>query len=64
MPRDFHQVVGRLDRDGQKLQVHVRIAKAVGTIQQRLFKNLLNKDELVNQVQGGWKDLRDAVYGG
>jgi hypothetical protein len=63
IPSHFHQVVGRLDRPGQKVRPHVRVATAAGTIQNRLFNSLLVKDQLVNQVQGGWQDLREAIYG-
>jgi len=59
----FKQGVGRLDRDGQTVEPHIRIAIADGTIQARLFRNFLAKDELINQVQGGYEDLRDAIYG-
>jgi SNF2 family DNA or RNA helicase len=62
-PKDVEQSVGRLDRDGQKDRVTVRIATAEGTIQVRLKENLLNADALVNKVQGGFQDLRDAIYG-
>jgi hypothetical protein len=63
VPLPFHQVVGRVDRSGQKVRPHIRIAVASGTIQNRLFNNLLNSDKLVNQVQGSFQDLRDAIYG-
>jgi superfamily II DNA or RNA helicase len=59
----FKQGVGRLDRDGQKVSPNIRIAIADGTIQPRLFRGLLAKDELVNMVQGGWEDLRESIYG-
>jgi SNF2 family DNA or RNA helicase len=61
--KDFNQAVGRIDRDGQLVRPHIRIAQALGTIQNRLYNRLLKNDHLVNQVQGGWRDLRDAVYG-
>lgn len=62
-PKDFEQAVDRVDRDGQENQVTVRIALAEGTIQVRLQENMLNADALVNRVQGGFKDLRDAIFG-
>jgi len=62
-PKDVEQAVGRVDRDGQKDEVTVRIATAEGTIQVRLRENLLNADALVNRVQGGFQDLRDAIFG-
>jgi hypothetical protein len=61
--RDFHQVVGRVDRDGQKDTPNIRIGIAEQTIQVRLHNDLLAGDALVNKVQGGFQDLRDAIYG-
>lgn len=63
-PTPFQQVVARLDRDGQGDVVHVRVAIAQGTVQAGMFKTLLDKDALANSVQGGYEDLRKAVYGG
>jgi len=63
VPKDFHQGVGRIYRDGQLKVPNVRIAIADGTIQNRLHERLLQKDELVNMVQGGFQDLRDALQG-
>lgn len=59
----FHQVVARLDREGQTEPVHCRIGVASGTVQVRMLKNLFDNDSLTNKVQGGYKDLRDMVYG-
>ncbi|WP_454735430.1 SNF2-related protein [Cupriavidus necator] len=63
VPKDFHQAVGRVYRDGQKHVPTVRLAIAEGTIQHRLHANLLDKDALVNRVQRGFQDLREAIYG-
>jgi hypothetical protein len=62
-PIEFEQAVGRLYRTGQKQRPHIRIAVAEGTIQVRLHNLLLHKDELANYIQGGFKSLREAVYG-
>lgn len=62
-PTPFEQVVARLDRDGQKDAVHVRVAIAIGTVQVGMFKSLLDNDELAISVQGGYKSLRSSVYG-
>lgn len=62
-PTPFHQVVARLDRDGQKDVVHCRIAVAIGTVQVGMFRNLLENDQVANEVQGGYKDLKEMVYG-
>lgn len=60
---NFTQSVARLHRAGQKDMVNVRLAVAVGTIQVRQAKNLLNKDEVVNQVIRNVSDLRTAIFG-
>lgn len=63
-PRDFHQAVARLHRLGQKRKVHVMMGVANGTTQVRAFKNLLDKDSLVNQVIRTAVDLRSVIFGG
>jgi hypothetical protein len=63
MPLHFNQVVGRVYRDGQPNVPNIHIGIASGTIQKHLFENLLHNDQLLNRVQGGFQDLRDAVYG-
>ena len=64
-PAPFKQVVARLERTGQHANnvVHVRVAVASGTVQVGLFKNLLDNDELANKIQGGYKTLREGIYG-
>lgn len=59
----FHQTVARLDRDGQPDVVNCRIAVAQGTVQARMFRNLLDNDERANSVQRGYQDLRSSIYG-
>jgi SNF2 family DNA or RNA helicase len=59
----FYQVTARLDRDGQKNPVNCRIAVANKTVQVRMFKRLLENDATINSIQGGYKDLKDAIYG-
>ena len=59
----FHQVVARLDREGQKSPVNVRIGIASKTVQVRMFKTLMENDAMINSVQGGFQDLRDSIYG-
>jgi hypothetical protein len=61
--KDFWQVVGRLDRDGQAEEPTIHLPIAERTVQVRLQSNVMDKDALVNRVQGGWKDLREAVFG-
>lgn len=62
-PTPFTQVVARLDRDGQTEAVNCRVAMARGTVQVRMFTDLLDKDELVNSVQGSYQDLKEAIFG-
>lgn len=64
VPRDFHQVVARLHRNGQKGNVNIRVAVADRTLQVRKLNDILAKDQLVNRVQGGWQDLKDMLFGG
>lgn len=59
----FYQVTARLDRDGQKNPVNCRVAVANRTVQVRMFKNLLENDATINAIQGGYQDLKDAIYG-
>jgi SNF2 family DNA or RNA helicase len=63
VPIDYEQAVGRVYRNGQRNKVHIRVAVAEGTIQNRLLKLLMDKDALVNQVVRNFKDIRDALYG-
>lgn len=63
VPGPFHQGLARVYRLGQKRTPTVRIAIASGTVQERLHSRLLKNDELVNVVQGGYQDLKDAIYG-
>lgn len=60
----FPQAVGRVDRAGQTESPLIRIAVAQNTLQQKLHRLLLNNDELTTFVQGGWKSLRESLYGG
>lgn len=63
IPKDFHQAVARLWRDGQRLPVNVRVATALRTLQVRKFKQMLDKDALVNKVQKSYADLRAEIFG-
>lgn len=62
-PPDFHQAVGRVYRSGQKFPCFIHIAVASKTVQVRRHNDLLKKDELVNQVQRSYANLRDMIYG-
>lgn len=63
VPAHFHQGVARVYREGQRKTPTVRIAIAERTIQVVLHRRLLDKDALVNRIQIGFKDLKDAIYG-
>lgn len=63
VPMHFHQACARVHRDGQRNNTNVRIAVAERTLQIRLHRQLLEKDQLVNLIQGGFEDLKDAIYG-
>lgn len=63
MPIHFNQGVGRVYRDGQPFAPNIHIGIASGTIQRRLFDTMLKNDELLNQAQGSYIDLREAIYG-
>lgn len=62
-PSHFHQATARVYREGQRNTPVVRIAIAERTIQTLLHRRLLEKDELVNKIQIGFQDLKDAIYG-
>lgn len=63
IPMHFNQACGRVHRDGQRNNTHIRIAVAEGTLQVRLHHQLLANDQLINRVIKGPQDLRDAIYG-
>jgi len=62
-PTPFEQVVKRLDRDGQKFPVNVRVAVAKSTVQVGMFRDLLENDELAGKVQRSHKSLKELVNG-
>lgn len=58
----FRQSAGRIDREGQKYNPNIRVAMAAGTLQNRLFLNLLANDKEVMTVQDE-TDLRAMIFG-
>lgn len=62
-PTHFDQALSRLYRNGQMKGVNCRIAVANQTLQVRLHKSLLDKDDLVTQVVGKYDNLRSMIYG-
>ena len=63
LPKDFRQAVGRLHRTGAVHNVHVRVAVAQGTVQHKLLKNMLAKDEVTAFVQRDFTTIRDELFG-
>lgn len=63
VPMHARQAIGRVDRAGQKVRPTIRFALASGTIQIKLFKDLLRNDEVVSKVEGTIKSLREEIYG-
>jgi hypothetical protein len=60
-PATFKQAVGRIHRNGQQRKQFVAILLASGTIQERIYYNLIVKDQLLSQVIGDKKSLRDFL---
>lgn len=58
----FIQAAGRIDRKGQKYNPNIRILIARGTIQERLFQQLQNNDDLVQKASGTKKGIRDVIF--
>ncbi len=59
----FTQCVGRAVRDGQNEAVIIRLGIANKTVQVKLHRDLLVKDEQAGFVQGSHQSLRSALYG-
>jgi hypothetical protein len=51
VPLLMKQSVGRVERFGQKVRPTVRFATANGTMQARLYRRLLENDDLVAKVE-------------
>lgn len=62
-PAHFTQSLSRIHRDGQTKAVIVRMAIALGTIQQHLAKTLSARDTLVQPLQGSRATLQAALFG-
>jgi hypothetical protein len=58
----FKQAAGRIDREGQKYNPTIRVAMAVGTIQEDMFAKLLTNDAEVMAIQSE-KSLKAAIFG-
>ena len=62
-PMQTRQAIGRVDRAGQLVRPTIRFAQARGTVQLRMFQDLLNNDDLVKQVERTPKSLREEIFG-
>jgi SNF2-related domain len=62
-PMDMRQTIGRIARAGQTKTPHIRLATAKGTIQHKLFKDLLSNDDLVTKVERSSTSLRNEILG-
>lgn len=60
-PPTFRQAVGRIHRDGQARNQFVTIFLAAGTIQERIYYNLIVKDKVLSEVIGDKKSLQDFL---
>lgn len=60
-PPSFKQAVGRIHREGQTRKQFVTIFLASGTIQERIYYNLIVKDKLIADVIGNKKSLIDFL---
>lgn len=62
-PMDMRQTIGRIARAGQTKTPHIRLATAKGTIQHKLFRDLLFNDDLVTRVERSVTSLRAEILG-
>ena len=60
-PPTFKQAVGRVHRSGQARNQFVTIFLAAGTIQERIYYNLIVKDKVLSEVIGDKKSLQDFL---
>lgn len=59
----FIQSFSRIHREGQKNVVTVRMASAIGTLQQYMTRRLSEKEDLVQPLQGSKAVLKAALFG-
>lgn len=62
-PRDFRQSEARVYRQGQKERVVITILVARGTIQQKLFKKIMTKDDVMGKVTHTKQSMRRDLMG-
>lgn len=62
VPLQMTQAIGRVDRKGQKVRPTIRFALASGTVQKRLYGQLVVNSDLVAAVENR-KSFREALLG-
>lgn len=62
-PIEFEQLIGRISRNGQKHKCNVKMLVAEDTIQEPLFKSLMDKDDLLSKIVSKNVTLRKAICG-
>jgi superfamily II DNA or RNA helicase len=60
--REFRQVVGRVYRSGQKNRVIITVPVARKTIQARLLKRIMDRDDITQEVVPTPKSLRQDLF--
>ena len=59
--KDFSQSLARVHRIGQTKPVTVKLATAIDTLQERQLKSLMDKEDLVQTLTGGYQSIREAL---
>jgi SNF2 family DNA or RNA helicase len=62
-PNDFIQTVGRIKREGQTRKCIIWMALAKKTIQDRLKRSVVDKEDMIQTVMPTKETLRSALYG-
>lgn len=63
-PIYMRQAIGRVDRPGQRVRPTIRFGQAQGTIQLKLYADLLKNDDLTSKVENTKQSLRQQIFGG
>lgn len=59
--KDFTQALARVHRIGQTKPVTAKLATACLTLQERQLKSLMDKEDLVQSLTGGYQSIREAL---
>lgn len=63
VPIYMRQAFGRLDRVGQKVKPRMRVGVALGTIQVKLYRDLMVNDDLVAKIEPTKDNIRKMMLG-